>query len=170
MKQFCEITVLGYVSSEVESGKGKVDLATFLLITNLDYKQQKGTKKFYKLYFKIVTTGTLAEHIKNIAKVGDQVFAVGELKVNLWKGKTTNEIWTREIRILKEKPDEDSEVPINLSNIGTPVLELELKNRNRSIIPGVKSKHAERLESGYYGSEGNDEGVTTGDDLYGGEF
>ena len=97
MKQFCEITVLGYVSSEVESGKGKVDLATFLLITNLDYKQQKGTKKFYKLYFKIVITGTLAEHIKNIAKVGDQVFAVGELKTNLWKGKTTNEIWTKEI-------------------------------------------------------------------------
>ena len=128
MKQFCEITVLGYVSSEVESGKGKVDLATFLMISNLDYKQQQGTKKFYKLYFKIVTTGTLAEHIKNIAKVGDQVFAVGELKTNLWKGKTTNEIWTKEIRILKEKPDKDSEVPMDLSKIGTGSLERELKN------------------------------------------
>ena len=57
-----------------------------------------------------------------------------------------------------------------MSNIGTPVLELELKNRNRSIIPGVKSKHAERLESGSYRDVSGDEGVTTGDDLYGGEF
>ena len=86
MKQFCEITVLGYVTSPVEEGTGKVDMATFMLISNLDYRQLKGAKKEYKLYFKIVITGTLAEHIKNIAKVGDQVFAVGELKVNLWKG------------------------------------------------------------------------------------
>jgi single-stranded DNA-binding protein len=50
-----------------------------------------------------VTTGALTEHIRNIVKVGDQVFAVGELKTNIWKGKTTNEIWRKEIRILKEK-------------------------------------------------------------------
>ena len=170
MKQFCEITVLGYVTSPVEEGTGKVDMATFLLISNLDYKQQQGTKRAYKLFFKIVTTGTLSKHIMDIAKIGDQVFIVGELKTNTWKGKVTNEIWVRHIRILKEKPDKDSEVPMDLSKIGTESLERELKNRNRSIIPGVKSKHAERLESGYYGSESNDEGVTTGDDLYGGEF
>ena len=65
--------------------------------------QLKGAKKSYKLYFKIVTTGLLAQHIRDIAKVGEQVFIVGELKVNLWKGKTTNEISVRHIRILKEK-------------------------------------------------------------------
>tara|TARA_B100000749_G_scaffold160654_1_gene123434 strand:+ start:645 stop:761 length:117 start_codon:yes stop_codon:yes gene_type:complete len=34
----------------------------------------------------------------------------------------------------------------------------------------VKSKHAERLESGYYGDVSDDDGVTTADDLYGGCF
>jgi single-stranded DNA-binding protein len=111
MKQYCQITVLGYVSSEVESGKGKVDLATFPIISNLDYKQSQGSKKSYKLYFKIVTLGAFAKHIEKFVKVGDQVLVVGELKTNNWKGKTTNEIWSKEVRVLKEKPDDDSEVP-----------------------------------------------------------
>ena len=38
-----------------------------------------------------MTTGALTEHIRNIVKVGDQVFAVGELKTNIWKGKTFKE-------------------------------------------------------------------------------
>ena len=50
-----------------------------------------------------MTTGLLAQHIRDIAKVGEQVFIVGELKINLLKGKTTNEISVRHIRILKEK-------------------------------------------------------------------
>ena len=170
MKQYCQITVLGYVSSEVESGKGKVDLATFSIISNLDYKQSQGSKRSYKLYFKIVTLGAFAKHIEKFVKVGDQVLVVGELKTSNWKGKTTNEIWSKEVRVLKEKPDDDSEVPVNLSSIGTAVLEVELKNRKRMILSEEKSTHAKRLESGYYGEVSDDDGVITADDLYGEQF
>ena len=103
-------------------------------------------------------------------KVGDQVLVVGELKTNNWKGKSTNEIWSKEIRVLKEKPDDDSEVPVNLSNIGTPALQAELDSRKKDILSDERRKHAKRLESGYYGEVSDDDGVTTADDLYGGCF
>ena len=167
MKQFCEITVLGYVTSEVEDGGGKVDMATFLRISNLDYKQKNGLKKSYKLYFKIVTTGALAQHIRGLAQVGDQVFIVGELKTNLWRGKTTNEIWVRQIRVLNKKADEDSEVPTSLNKVGTIVLQTELDSRKKDILSDSKRKHRQRIESGYYGEVSDDDGVITGDDLYG---
>ena len=109
-------------------------------------------------------------NFEKFVKVGDQVLVVGELKTSNWKSKTTNEIWSKEVRVLKEKPDDDSEVPVNLSSIGTAVLEVELKNRKRMILLEEKSKHAKRLESGYYGEVSDDDGVITADDLYGEQF